>query len=93
MDKVPARHKETWWRNDDVSNSVSKRWKLCKEWKQGSTSKEKYLEAKNRIKKNCLPGKLLFNGTMKNVFKIAERTFKTNQDVFVEQYIRNDDGV
>ena len=65
MDKVPARHKDIWWRNDDVSNSVSKRWKLCKEWKQGSTSKEKYLEAKNRIKKNCLPGKLLFNGTMK----------------------------
>ena len=70
MDKVSARHKETWWRNDDVSNSVSKRWKLCKEWKQGNTSKEKYLEAKNRIKKNCLPGKLLFNGTMKMCLRL-----------------------
>ena len=38
--KDPSRHRETWWWNDDVSDSVSEKHKLLKEWKQGNTSKE-----------------------------------------------------
>ena len=48
----PARCNETWWWNDNVSNSVSKNWKLWKDWKQRNTSKEKYLEAKNKARRN-----------------------------------------
>ena len=49
--KGPDRHKETWWWNDDVSNFVSEKRKLWKEWKQGTTSKGKSLEG-------CLPGQM-----------------------------------
>ena len=34
--KGPVGHKETWWGNDDVSNSVSEK------WKQGSRRKTVY---------------------------------------------------
>ena len=43
--KGPARHRETWWRNDDdVNNSFSEKFILWKEWKQGNISKERYLQ-------------------------------------------------
>ena len=57
--------KETQWWDDGVSNRVSKKHKLWKEWKQGKTSKEKYLEAN----KKRLRG--LFRGP--NVNQKAER--------------------
>ena len=49
--KGPARHKETWQWNDDVSKSVSKKQKLWEEWKQGKTIKEQYLEPKKKTRR------------------------------------------
>ena len=46
--KDQARYEETWWQNDDVSNSFIEKQKLWKEWKQGNKSTEKYLEAKKK---------------------------------------------
>ena len=43
--KDPVRHRETWLWND-VSKRVSGKPKLQKEYKQGNTSKEKYLKRK-----------------------------------------------
>ena len=51
MDKGPTRHTETWWRNDDVSNSVSETQKLWKDWIGGNTSKEAYLEVKKKARR------------------------------------------
>ena len=42
--KGPARHRETWWRNDDVDNSFSEKFILWKKWKERNISKEKYLQ-------------------------------------------------
>ena len=36
---------------EDVSNSVSEKQKLWKEWKQENTSKEKHLEAKKKVRR------------------------------------------
>ena len=51
--KGPARHRERWWWNDDVSNIVREKCKLRKELRQGNTSKDKYLESQKK------PGALL----------------------------------
>ena len=62
-----------WWCNDDVSNSVSEKQKLWKEWKQGNTSKEKYLDAKikarNVYQATCQAERKRFG----NIFKEAIR--------------------
>ena len=49
--KGPARHRKTWWCNDDFDNSVSEKCTICKEWKQENTNKEKFLKVKNEAKK------------------------------------------
>ena len=70
----------------------------------GSTSKEKYLEVKKKARKGCLQAKCkaerkIFGNVMRrddqkcDVFKIAKKMVKTNQDIIAEQCIRNDDGV
>ena len=46
--KGPARHKETWGWNDNVGNSISKKCKLWKEWKEQNTDKEAHLHAKKK---------------------------------------------
>ena len=46
--KGTTTHNETWWWNDDVSNSVSENQKLWKELKQRNKTQEMYLEAKNK---------------------------------------------
>ena len=53
--KGQARHKETWWLN--VSNCVSEKCKLRKDWKQGKTSKRKYVEAKKKAKRTVYQAK------------------------------------
>ena len=45
------------WKNDDVSNSVIEKCKLCSEWKQGNTSKEKY-------QGKCKPERKAFGNVM-----------------------------
>ena len=47
--KGPPRHKETWQRNDDIKFSGKQR--LLKVWKQGNTSKEKYLGTKEKARR------------------------------------------
>ena len=42
-----AKHEKTWRRNDDVSNSVSEKQRLWKEWKQ-KINKENYLKIKRK---------------------------------------------
>ena len=39
--------RQTWRWNDGISNSVSEKWRLGKESKQGNTSKEKHQAKKN----------------------------------------------
>ena len=53
MGKGPARHAETWWWNDDVSNSVSDTQKLWKDWKKVNTSTEAYLEEKKKARRTA----------------------------------------
>ena len=51
--KGPVRHKKVqWWNDDDFSYSVSEKQRLLKEWKQGTTNKEKYLETKKEAQRN-----------------------------------------
>lgn len=38
--KDVAKHEKTWRRNDDVSNSISEKQRLWKEWKQGKQIKK-----------------------------------------------------
>ena len=38
--KDPDRHKETWWWNDDVGNSVSGKHKLWENWHQENKQRE-----------------------------------------------------
>ena len=76
--KGPARHKETWCWNYNISEKR----KLWKEWKQGNTSKEKYLEAKKKARRAVYQAK--FKAEKKDddyVFKIVKTMVKTNQDI------------
>ena len=100
MTKGPARHRETWWWNDDISNRFSEKQKLRHEWKQGNTSKEKYLEAKKKLgelftRPNKAERKRFGNIRHQDyqkcdIFKIAKRMGKTNQDIVGEQGLRSD---
>ena len=60
---------------EDVSNSVSEKQKLWKEWKQENTSKEKHLEAKKKgglctrpnVKQKIKDLETLYNDMIRNV--------------------------
>ena len=88
--KGPARHEETWWWKDGVSNSVSEKQKLWKEWEQGNTCMENYLEAKKKARRTVYQAKWKAEknrfGNIRprdyqkyDVFKTAKRVVKTNQ--------------
>ena len=68
------------------------------------TNKEKYLEAKKKAGRTVYQAKckaerkrfgrvMWRNDQKRDVFKIAKRIVKTNQDITGEQCIRNDNGV
>ena len=89
--KGSAKHEETWWCKDGVSNSVSEKQKLWKEWEQGNTCMEKYLKAKKKAKRTVYQAKWKAEknrvGNIRrrdyqkcDVFKTAIRMVKTNQD-------------
>ena len=44
--KGPAQRKSTWWWVEKVENVIKEKRRLWKEWKNGSCSKERYIEAK-----------------------------------------------
>ena len=81
--KGPARHKEIWWWNDDVSNSVSEMRKLWKEQKQGNRCKVEKGKARRAVyQPKCKAEKKRFRSVMRrddqkcDVFKIGKRMFK-----------------
>ena len=72
--------------------------------KQGNTSKRKYAEAKKKARMTvwqakCKAERIRFGNVLQrdeqkcDVFKIAKRMVKINQDIIGEQCIRNEDGV
>ena len=44
--KGPAQRKSTWWWDGKVEKVIKEKRRLWKEWKIGSCSKERYIEAK-----------------------------------------------
>ncbi|XP_057306130.1 uncharacterized protein LOC130644510 [Hydractinia symbiolongicarpus] len=101
--KGPARHRQTWWWNNEVDQCIKEKRKLWKEWKSGG-SKNIYLEAKRHARtavykakseaeRNRFADVLRREDQRNEVFKIAKQMKKTNQDVVGEKCICNDEGV
>ena len=72
-----------------------------KQWKQGNTIKQKYLEVEKKSYEDCFPGQS--QSKKENVMqqdnqkfdacKIPQKMVKANQDIINGQCIRNDNGV
>ena len=86
-----------------LTAGVSKNCKLWKDWKQGNTSKQKYLEAKKKVwravyQAKCKAERKRFEKVMESddqkcdVCKIIKRMIRTYQNISDEEWIRNDDG-
>jgi hypothetical protein len=102
--KGPARHKETWWWNEDVANKTREKKKCYKEWRRTRAEKERttYKEAKKNARKAVAEAKELkrveFASELdtedgkRNVFRIAKQMAKERQDVVGGNCLKNGEG-
>ena len=90
--KGPAQRKSTWWWDRKVDKVIKEKRRLRKEWKNGSCSKERYIEAKRvawrqvyEVKSKAVTEQFGNLSTSKNcwenAFRIAKHIANANKDM------------
>ena len=101
--KGPAQQKSTWWWDEKVENVIKEKRRLWKEWKNGSCSKERYIEAKRVARRQAYEVKSKAEteqfgnlSTSKkcwqNAFHIAKHIANANKDVIGDACVKNGKG-
>ena len=101
--KGPAQRKSTWWWDGKVEKVIKEKRRLWKEWRNGSCSKERYIEAKRvprrqvyEVKSKAVTEQFGNLSTSKNcrenAFRIAKHIANANKDVIGDACITNDKG-
>ena len=101
--KGPALRKSTWWWDGKVEKVIKEKRRLWKEWKNGSCSKERYIEAKQvarrqvyEVKSKAVTEQFGNLSTSKNcwenAFRIAKHIANANKGVIGDTCVKNDNG-
>ena len=101
--KGPARHKETWWWNDEVAEVIEEKRKLYTEWYEtkAEADRVKYVEVKRRARNAVWRAKKdkqqefaeeLEEGK-RSIYKVARQMAKEGQDVTGTCCMRDTEGI